>query len=120
MNITDIQRCARYYQKNYLETFYIVSTYHGKVSLERALAQSLNIPALEAMQAVTNAVGNDYMREYMKKLGFDDKVAEKFDLLYAIGGANFEATPTQMAAAFATLANGGKYIEPQYDHKGCI
>lgn len=86
--------------------------YHGKVSLERALAQSLNIPALEAMQAVTNAVGNDYMREYMKKLGFDDKVAEKFDLLYAIGGANFEATPTQMAAAFATLANGGKYIEP--------
>lgn len=86
--------------------------YHGKVSLERALAQSLNIPALKAMQAVTNAVGNDYMREYMKKLGFDDQVAEKFDLLYAIGGANFEATPTQMAAAFATLANGGKYIEP--------
>ena len=30
MDITNIQRCADYYQKNYLETFYLVSTYHGK------------------------------------------------------------------------------------------
>lgn len=30
MDITDIQRCAVYYQINYLETFYLVSTYYGK------------------------------------------------------------------------------------------
>lgn len=30
MDITNIRRCAAYYQTNYLETFYLVSTYHGK------------------------------------------------------------------------------------------
>lgn len=30
MNIKDVQKCAAYYQLNYLETFYLVSTYHGK------------------------------------------------------------------------------------------
>ena len=30
MDITNIRRCAAYYQMNYLETFYLVSTYHGK------------------------------------------------------------------------------------------
>ena len=30
MDISNIQKCARYYQKKYLETFYLVSTYHGK------------------------------------------------------------------------------------------
>lgn len=30
MDINDIRCCAYYYQKNYLETFYIISTYHGK------------------------------------------------------------------------------------------
>ena len=86
--------------------------YHGKIPIERAIAQSLNIPALETLQKVTEKTGNQYMRDYMKKLGFKDEVAEKFDLLYAIGGANFTATPTEMAAAYAVFANGGLYKEP--------
>jgi hypothetical protein len=30
MNITDIQRCADFFQENYLKTFYLVITYNGK------------------------------------------------------------------------------------------
>ena len=86
--------------------------YYGKIPIERAIAQSLNIPAIETLKQVTEVTGNDYMRDYMRKLGFKDNVADKFDLLYAIGGANFTATPTEMAAAYATLANGGLYKEP--------
>ena len=86
--------------------------YHGKVSVERALSQSLNIPALQTMLAVDEAMGAKYMRNYMLDLGFDESVAQNYDLLYAIGGQNFVASPTQMASAFAALANEGLRIEP--------
>lgn len=51
MNITDIQRCARYYQKNYLETFYIVSTYHGKSFI--LIGEKENFPHLMGISKST-------------------------------------------------------------------
>ena len=30
MNISDIQRCADFFQEHYLKTFYLVITYDGK------------------------------------------------------------------------------------------
>ena len=47
MNITDIQRCAHYYQKNYLETFYIVSTYYGKSFI--LIGEKENFPHLRSL-----------------------------------------------------------------------
>lgn len=44
MNINDIQQCAHYYQKNYLETFYIVSTYNGKSFI--LIGEKQNFPHL--------------------------------------------------------------------------
>lgn len=92
-------------KKNYDNQF------HGKVTIERALSQSLNIPAFKTLQALVDEKGYDYMRDYMRKLGFDESVCEKFDLLFAIGGANFLASPTQMANAFSIFANEGQYKE---------
>ncbi len=86
--------------------------YHGKVSLEKAIAASYNIPAFETTEILVNKVGNQFMTDYLKKLGFNDSVADKFDLLYAIGGGQFVATPTQVAAAYASFANNGIYTEP--------
>lgn len=91
--------------------------YHGKIPLERAVAQSYNIPAFETTELVVNKVGNQFMIDYMKKLGFNTNVAENFDLLYAIGGGDFVATPTQVAAAYSAFANNGVYTEPYMINK---
>lgn len=86
--------------------------YHGKVSLERAIAQSLNVPAIETMLTVENEMGRDSIVDYLKALGFKDEIAEKYDYQYAIGANNMEATPLEVAAAYSTIANGGTYIQP--------
>lgn len=86
-------------------------TYYGKVSMERAIAQSLNTPAVNTFDALLNRVGYDEMISYAKKMGFDSKVAKNMDIQYSIGASGMMASPTEMAAAYATLANGGTYNE---------
>ena len=86
--------------------------YYGKVGIERAIAQSLNIPAFKALIDVVNTVGYDPIKQYLLDIGIDADVADKFDLLFAIGGANFRVSPTQLAGAYSTLASYGTYREP--------
>ena len=88
--------------------------YYGKVSIERALAQSLNIPAFKALIDVVNTVGYDPVKQYLLDIGIDADVAENFDLLFGIGGAFFRVSPTQLAGAYSVLANYGTYREPHY------
>ena len=52
------------------------------------------------------------MIQYLKDAGISEKVADNFNLQYAIGGADMMASTNQMAAAYAAFANGGYYIEP--------
>ena len=86
-------------------------SYNGKVSMERAIAQSLNTPAVQTFDALLNRVGYDEMISYAKKMGFDPDVAKNMDIQYSIGASGMMASPTEMAAAYATLANGGTYNE---------
>lgn len=86
--------------------------YYGKVGIERAIAQSLNIPAFKALIDVVDTVGYDPIKQYLLDIGIDADVADKFDLLFAIGGANFRVSPTQLAGAYSTLASYGTYREP--------
>lgn len=86
--------------------------YYGKVSLERAIAKSLNTPAIQSLDALVQKEGQAGMISFLKKAGFDENVANQFNMQYAIGGSTMEASTTQMAAAYAAFANGGYYIEP--------
>ena len=86
-------------------------SYNGKVSMERAIAQSLNTPAVQTFDALLNRVGYDEMISYAKKTGFDPDVAKNMDIQYSIGASGMMDSPTEMAAAYATLANGGTYNE---------
>ena len=113
-------------------------TYWGAVTLQLALSASLNTPAIQTCQALIDKQGVDWYIDYMKKLGFDSDVADKFDISYAIGGNNFICTPEQLTAAHAAIMNGGYYIkphaitkitfrsgnqtpiEPEYDHNSVI
>ena len=90
--------------------------YYGKVSMERAIAQSLNTPAVQTLKAAVERLGNDHIIKYLKGFGFTDEQVKDFNLAYSLGGA-ISTSPTQMAAAYSTLANGGEYKEPHYVSK---
>lgn len=92
-------------------------SYYGKVSMERAIAQSLNTPAVQTFSSLLDGAGYDGMIEYGKKMGFDADVMKELDIQYSIGASKMLASPTEMAAAYATLANGGTYIEPHMVRK---
>ena len=84
----------------------------GVVDLTYAIVNSLNTPAMQAMQNVIDVQGFDWYMQYMKSLGFDQSVVDNFNIAYSIGGNDFVCTVEQLAAAHATEMNGGYYIPP--------
>lgn len=80
---------------------------HGTVSAYDALRQSFNIPALKAWQQVSSSAGKDAPKEFASKVGLDYDI----DLgpSEILGGGASEFSPTQLASAFASIANGGTY-----------
>jgi penicillin-binding protein 1A len=81
--------------------------FFGPMRLRDALVYSRNLVSVRLMQDV----GLEYVRNYVTRFGFD-KSQLPDDLTLAIGTA--EASPLQMATAYATFANGGFKISPYY------
>lgn len=105
--------------------------YRGGVNLRRALANSLNVPAVEAL----NRLGIDNGVNYLIKMGLEslnDQVpiinnqgssnnqlsndqtsvpySQYYGLSLALGG--YEVLPVEVVGAFGTLGRGGVYKEP--------
>jgi len=83
--------------------------YRGDVTLRRALSNSLNIPAVEAMQKV----GINNVIQNAKKAGLTtlDKTADTYGLPLALGSG--QARLTEMTNAYAAFANAGKKSDMQ-------
>lgn len=86
-------------------------TYKGDVTLYDALGSSINTCAIQTLQAVIDAKGDEYCVDYLQSLGYDTTM-DTFDIQSAIGGFNMMASPKQMAAAYSMLLNLGTYNEP--------
>jgi len=83
------------------------SIFHGPVLARRALASSLNIPAVKVLEYV----GLEAMTRQARRMGittFDD--AERFGLALTLGGG--EVRLLELGAAYAAFANGGFRVEP--------
>jgi len=93
--------------------------FRGPVSVRTALANSLNIPAVKALEAVTV----DGLLELSERLGAVSLVAPQdhcpdypyetrpfYGLALTLGGG--EMKPLELAGAYATLANGGLRMDP--------
>ena len=85
--------------------------YRGDVTLQQALGDSINTCAIQTLQAVIDAKGKAYCVDYLQSLGYDTTL-ETFDIQNAIGGYNMMASVKQMAGAYSTFMNLGKYTEP--------
>jgi len=82
---------------------------HGPVTLKKALAGSLNIPAVKALYLA----GIDYAIDFAEKLGYSSlKDRSRFGLSLVLGGA--EVRLVEHVAAYATFATEGTYRAPAF------
>ncbi|MCS6934076.1 MAG: penicillin-binding protein 1C [Chitinophagales bacterium] len=82
------------------------SKYNGYVTVEFALENSLNIPAVKSL----HALGKDVMIEKLIACGFGQIKARKehLGLSLALGGCG--ATLEELTALYSVLANEGRYL----------
>ncbi len=99
------------YDDKDLQIYNADGKYRGKMLLKDALGNSLNSPAVQALEDVVEAKGIPYVVDYLNSIGIKCST-ETFDLQYAIGGSTLQVTPLQLAASHAIILNGGRYIKP--------
>lgn len=82
----------------------------GKVTVRRAVESSQNIPFVEIMEELKpkNSI------KYLEKMGITTLTTEDESLVLSLGGLQKGISPLEMAGAYATIANDGKYIEPTF------
>lgn len=80
---------------------------HGTVTAYDALRQSFNIPALKTWQLVNSQAGDNTVKKFASKVGLDYQ--SDIGPSDVLGGGASEFSPTQLASAFAAIANGGTY-----------
>lgn len=84
------------------------SSFKGVMTIKEALAQSRNIPALYTFQQTTN----EQKAEFVANLGWTPETSNGTILESCSIGGFDGVTTIESAAAFATFARGGTYIEP--------
>ena len=84
--------------------------YLGQITVRRAVESSQNIPFVEMMQEITPKTAVSYL----EKMGISSLTEKDESLSLALGGLDKGITPLEMAAAYATIANDGVYIEPTF------
>ncbi len=87
--------------------------YRGYIRVRDAIQQSLNIPAIRALQTV----GISTVRKYAVKAGFtflngNEKMLDQAGLAGALG--TVEVRPLDMTATFGAFGNEGKVTKPRY------
>lgn len=105
--------------------------FRGLQSIRNGISNSLNIVAVRNLESIGASLGY----EYLEKLGFSSLVKYKVgangmiysdvNLSIALGGLTDGVTNVELAAAYASIANGGVYNKPIYytkilDHDGNV
>ncbi|WP_017726556.1 transglycosylase domain-containing protein [Halalkalibacterium ligniniphilum] len=80
--------------------------YLGLLSARESLARSRNVPAVRAFLQVPH----EQARETMKKFGFRINEGEPYPAA-PLGSTDYNVTVEQNTNAYATFANGGKFIQ---------
>lgn len=81
--------------------------HYGAITVREALGNSLNIPAIQALEAV----GIPAMLDMAQRLGIKTSFWQDpnpCDLSITVGGR--EVKPIELTNAFATIANNGRYV----------
>jgi 1A family penicillin-binding protein len=83
-------------------------TYLGWITMRTAVEKSKNVVAWNLF----NAIGPQKGLSYVQAMGFSKIVPSDYYLSSALGGLTYGVTTVEMASAYRTLANDGKFTEP--------
>lgn len=95
-------------------------TYKGTVTVKQAIAQSMNVCAVKTLTAITPQLGYDYLLNFGISTLVDNRVEKNGSVssdihqALALGGITDGVTNLEMTAAYASIANTGKYIRPVF------
>ncbi|MDP1930541.1 MAG: transglycosylase domain-containing protein [Gammaproteobacteria bacterium] len=78
----------------------------GPITLRNALTNSRNIPAVR----LYDQLGSEVVLPFAKRFGFRTENFPRNDLTIALGSQDVQ--PMEMAVALATVANGGRKVNP--------
>ena len=90
--------------------------YFGNITLQTAIQQSRNVPAVETL----DKVGLDKAKSFLSGLGIDYPTlvyANAISSNTTESNRKYGASSEKMAAAYAAFANGGIYYKPMYINK---
>ena len=91
-------------------------SYYGNITLQYAIQQSRNVPAVETL----DKVGLDRAKTFLNGLGIDYPTMLYVNAISSNTtetGKQYGASSEKMAAAYAAFANGGTYYKPMYINK---
>ncbi|MDY4002043.1 MAG: penicillin-binding protein PBP1A [Streptococcus orisratti] len=90
--------------------------YYGTMTIQQAVMQSRNVPAVKALEAV----GLNEAKSFLSGLGINYPelyYSNAISSSTSDSSQEYGASSEKMAAAYAAFANGGIYYEPQYVNK---
>ena len=133
MTLADVENDApyKYPGTNITVKNWGTTSYKGLITLREAITSSDNVVAVKTFEKVTPQTGFDYLVNMGistlvdKKQSEDGRVYTDIQLPTALGGLTEGVTNLELTAAYASIANGGTYIEPVFytkivDHDGNI
>lgn len=105
-------------------------SYRGWSSIRDAIRSSMNIIAVKTLTDITPQLGFEYCLSFgfttlVENETIDGKTYSDINQTLALGGLTNGVTNMELNAAYATIANGGEYIEPKLytkvtDHDGNV
>lgn len=96
-------------------------SYGGFTSIRWAITKSINIVTVKTLQEIGVELGYKYAEDF----GISTLTDEDKNLSLALGGLTKGVTNLELTGAYATIANGGTYMEPKFytqvlDHDGNV
>lgn len=96
--------------------------YYRQITIRDAIETSQNIPELKAMSDLTPSKSIDFLQSIgfskihkaSEKVYYGSSLIADDNLSLALGGLTIGATPLEMAAGYAMIANDGEYISPTF------
>lgn len=114
-----------------VSNWYGHNSYKGPCTVRYGIEQSLNIIAVKVLTVITPQLGYDYLLDFGfttlvdRRIDSSGRVHSDIQQALALGGITDGVTNMELNGAYATIANGGVYMEPILytkivDHDGVV
>lgn len=86
------------------------NAYTGLTTIREAITNSINIVAVKCLTDISPRLGFEYTEKFGISTLYEDEARQPL----ALGGLTDGVVNVELAAAYATIANGGQYNEPKF------